>query len=111
MRVTNSPAQGVEGQKTSQSSKAGKASAAGATDKSESAEQSKAAQSGDAKSQISAKAREFAKAKEAAGGAPDVREEKIAALKARIASGKYTVDPDAIADKLVDDHVQMSGIG
>ncbi len=60
--------------------------------------------------EISAKAREFAKAKEVASSAPDVREQRIADIKARIASGKYEVNSQAIADKLVDEHVS-SGIG
>jgi flagellar biosynthesis anti-sigma factor FlgM len=38
-----------------------------------------------------------------------VREEKIAALKARIAEGKYKVDADKVADRMVDDHLQMTG--
>ncbi len=66
---------------------------------------------GDAKTEISSKAKEFAKAKEVANEAPDVREEKIAALKARIAEGKYKVDADSIADRMVDEHIRMHGIG
>src|ERR1700737_2701696 len=61
--------------------------------------------SGDAKTEISAKGKEFAKAKAVANDAPDVREEKIAALKARIADGKYKVDADAIADRMIDEHL------
>lgn len=59
---------------------------------------------------ISARAREMARAKEVAGNAPDVREEKIAELKRRIAEGKYNVKPEAIADRMVDDHLR-TGIG
>jgi negative regulator of flagellin synthesis FlgM len=68
------------------------------------------AASGDANADISAKGKEFAKAKAVASEAPDVREEKIAALKARIAEGRYKIDADAIADRMVDDHLKM-GIG
>ncbi|MDR3605889.1 MAG: flagellar biosynthesis anti-sigma factor FlgM [Oligoflexia bacterium] len=63
-----------------------------------------------AKPEISARGREFANAKAIAGSAPDVREEKIAALKRRIAEGSYNVDSDAVADRMVNDHLQM-GIG
>ena len=33
---------------------------------------------------------------------PDIREDKVSALKAQIDSGNYEVDPKAVADKLVD---------
>lgn len=33
---------------------------------------------------------------------PDIREEKVAALKEQVDSGTYRVDPEAVADKLVD---------
>lgn len=62
-------------------------------------------------STISTKGREAAKAKEAATDAPDVREEKVAELRRRIAAGKYSVDSDAVADRMVNDHLGMSGIG
>jgi negative regulator of flagellin synthesis FlgM len=64
-----------------------------------------------AKTEISSEARELAHAKHAAAAAPDTREEKIAELKRRIAEGKYHVDANAVADKMVDEHLQMSGIG
>lgn len=57
-----------------------------------------------ARAEISARAREFAKAKEAASSAPDVREERVAELKRRIASGTYEVDADAVADRMIKDH-------
>lgn len=57
--------------------------------------------------EISEKARTMAKAKAMAKNAPDVREQKIAELKKRIASGAYKVDAEAVADRLVDDHLQM----
>jgi len=36
---------------------------------------------------------------------PDVREDKVAALKEKIESGKYEIDPEVIAGKLVDDSI------
>jgi negative regulator of flagellin synthesis FlgM len=36
---------------------------------------------------------------------PDIREEKVAELKARIDSGSYTIDHQAVADKLVDSFI------
>ena len=58
---------------------------------------------------ISTKAKDMAKAKQIASDAPDVREAKIAALKEQIQNKKYNVGADAIADKLVDDHLGMVG--
>jgi negative regulator of flagellin synthesis FlgM len=92
------------------------ATSAGATKRTEkSSESAKAAaakqvDTGAAKAEISPKAREFAQAKAVAGQAPDVREQKIADIKARIAAGKYEVNAQAIADRMVDEHL-TSGIG
>jgi negative regulator of flagellin synthesis FlgM len=66
--------------------------------------------SGAVKADLSARGKEMASAKRVADQAPDVREEKIAELKRRIAAGRYEVNPDKIADKMVDDHMK-SGIG
>ena len=59
--------------------------------------------------EISSKAKDMAKAKQIATDAPDVREAKIAELKERIQNKKYNVGADAIADKLVDDHIRLAG--
>lgn len=61
-----------------------------------------------ARAEISARAKELAKAKDVASKTPDVREEKIAELKKRIASGQYQVDSNAVADRMVAEHLQMS---
>jgi negative regulator of flagellin synthesis FlgM len=93
----------------SKSKKASKTSAAQENERS-----GKAATSGSSsavKSDISNKGKEFAKVKAAATGAPDVREQKIAELKKRIAEGKYKIDDNAIADKMVDEHLSTSGLG
>jgi negative regulator of flagellin synthesis FlgM len=66
---------------------------------------------GSVKTEISGKAKEFAQAKAVASQAPDVREDKIAALKARIAAGTYQIDANKIADKMVDDHQALSAAG
>lgn len=60
--------------------------------------------------EISSKGKEFARAREIAAKSPDVREEKIAELRRRIAEGKYSVDNKAVADRLVDEHIKMSGM-
>ena len=106
MRVTNNSNQPVQ---------SGEASAARKTDKTQESSSAKKASAtpvaveGSARTDISAKAREFAKAQEVAASAPDVREEKIAELKRRIQSGSYSVDPNAIADRMVNDHLKTGG--
>jgi negative regulator of flagellin synthesis FlgM len=59
--------------------------------------------------EISSKARDLAKAKKAASEAPDVRESRIAELREKIQNKTYHVGADAIADRLVDDHLRMTG--
>ena len=61
------------------------------------------------KPELSSKAKDMATAKAVATQAPDVREEKIAELKLRIAAGKYEVSPQAVADRMVDDHLELVG--
>ena len=50
---------------------------------------------------ISDKARSLAAAHKAVGDAPDVREDRISALKAAIADGSYAVDSRNLASKLL----------
>ena len=118
MRVnqsTSNQVQGSESAPAAKSEKSEKAAGAKKTGKAHLTERpekgDKAEASGDTKTEISGRAKEMATAKQAAADAPDTREEKIAALKARISAGKYHVDSDAVADKLVDEHISMSGIG
>ena len=46
--------------------------------------------------------REAQRIKDIIAAAPDVREDRVAELKAKIDSGNYRMDADAVADKLVD---------
>ena len=62
-----------------------------------------------ASAEISSKAKDMAQAKQVAGDTPDVREAKIAELRDKIQNKKYNVSADAIADRLVDDHIRMTG--
>jgi negative regulator of flagellin synthesis FlgM len=62
-----------------------------------------------ANADISSRAKDMAKAKQIATDSPDVREAKIAALREQIQNKKYNVSADAIADKLVDDHIRLAG--
>ncbi len=58
-----------------------------------------------AKTDISSKAKQMARAKQVAADAPDVREEKIAALRTQIQNKQYKVDANKVADRLVDEHL------
>ena len=60
---------------------------------------------GDSKSDISAKGKEFAQAHAVAKSTPDVREDRIAALKKQIQDGKYEVDANKVADRMVGEHL------
>lgn len=65
----------------------------------------------DVRADLSTRGKEFAAAKTAAQNTPDVREEKIAELKRRIEAGSYKMDPHAVADKMVDEHLKTSDLG
>jgi len=50
---------------------------------------------------FSPKARELIKAQKALANLPDVREDKVGALKARIDEGRYRIDSEGIAAKMI----------
>ncbi len=107
MRVnsaTNSPVQSTE---TQAGKKTGKAASGAYEGKSATSTVSKKTDS--ASAEISTRARDLAKAKQAASEAPDVRENRIAELREQIQNKKYNVSAEAIADRLVDDHLQLAG--
>jgi negative regulator of flagellin synthesis FlgM len=52
--------------------------------------------------EISDQARELARARQAVDAAPDVRTEKVASIKKRIADGTYSVSPELLARKLME---------
>jgi flagellar biosynthesis anti-sigma factor FlgM len=61
-----------------------------------------------AKVNVSSRAQDMAKAKEIASkGLDTVDEAKVARLQKLIDEGKYSVDSQAIADRLVDEHLNM----
>ncbi len=51
---------------------------------------------------LSQASKETQKIKEITASEPDVREDKVSALKGKIESGRYDIDHDVVADKLVD---------
>lgn len=50
---------------------------------------------------VSSKGQDYQTAKKALAAAPDIREEKVVALKEQIASGSYNVSAQEIADSVV----------
>jgi negative regulator of flagellin synthesis FlgM len=106
MKINPNVAAGSSGIQSSDAKKIEKTKISG-YEKSESAAAATKNQSANA--EISSKAKDMAKAKQIASDSPDVREAKIAELKERIQNKKYNVGADAIADKLVDDHIRLAG--
>ncbi len=66
---------------------------------------------GSSRTDISSKAKEMAQAKNIASQAPEIRDERVARLKQMIAEGKYKVDADAVAEKMVKEHATTSDLG
>jgi len=89
--------------------KAGKAEGAAALKKDIQAGglKNKEAIAGSANVNVSERAQMMAKAKEIAGSPMSVDEAKVARLQKMIDEGKYKVDADAIADRLVDEHLTI----
>jgi negative regulator of flagellin synthesis FlgM len=108
MRVNNTGSSPIQGADVRSTKGTGRAGADKRADRSEGAGAANTADG--VKSDISTRGRELARAKEIAAETPDVREDKIADIKARLADGKYKVSADDIADKMVSEHLHM-GIG
>lgn len=65
--------------------------------------------SGDsAKVDVSAKAMNMKRARELATPSQDIDEAKVARLQKLIDDGEYRVDADAVAERLLDEHIKMS---
>lgn len=56
---------------------------------------------------LSTAGRDFQTAKTAVAAAPDVREDRVAAIKAKINNGTYQVDTSAFAEKLLSKFDEM----
>jgi len=106
MKINPNVSAGSAGIQSSESKKTDKVKVSGYEGKSESAAALKGESSN---AEISSKAKDMAKAKQIAAETPDVREAKIAELKNRIQNKTYNVSSEAIADKLVDDHLRLAG--
>jgi len=97
-------------QNTPEAAKAGKTASAEAMlgakkSKTSSVGEADIAQS--ARVDLSSRAQDIKKAKELATAGESIDEAKVARLQALIDSGKYKVDAEAIADRLLDEHMKM----
>jgi len=110
MRVSQSGNNQATSTEVNGPKKSGRATAAQQADDTKETKKPSAGAVESSKAEISGRGREMANAKAAASDAPDVREERIAELKRRVSAGKYSVDADKIADRMVDDHLS-AGIG
>lgn len=68
----------------------------------------KSADIGASKVDLSSRAQDMKKIKETAMAAPDVDEAKVAKFQKMIDEGTYKVDAEALADKMVDEHLAFS---
>jgi negative regulator of flagellin synthesis FlgM len=116
MRVEQSKSNGVSSAETGGAKQTGRAAApqnakkADKSEKASSSETDRAHRQG-ARTEISSKGKEFATARAVATQTPDVRDDRIAELKKKISEGNYKVNADAVADRMIDDHLKMSGMG
>lgn len=107
MKVTNNRVGGANpGVDGAKSAKTDSLSALG-KDKKISGVGGKAEAKNSAKIDLSERAQMMQKAKEIAGRPDSVDEAKVARLQKLIDEGKYKVDADAIADRLVDEHLSI----
>ncbi len=60
------------------------------------------------KVEISQAGKDYQTAKAAVAAAPDIREDKVEAIKQKIASGTYDVSGEKLADKLIDRYFNQS---
>jgi negative regulator of flagellin synthesis FlgM len=99
MKVTNNPAgnaQLIESTRAAEKAKGTDKAAEGGR---------KAAVASGSEVTISERAQLMNQASEAAKGAPDVRREKVDALKAQILGGTYKIDSETIAERLLQEHL------
>ena len=104
MKVTQNPAgpqaQSLEQTKHTEKAEKAKAAATGAIHK-----PGALAKAPRESVEISEGARLLQRANELAHASPDIRAERVAALKNSIKDGSYRIDSASIADKLVDEHL------
>ncbi len=103
MRISNEQSKGIDAKSTKKAESSGVSSKTHKT-KAEKISREPTVESTD-KVSISSKAKDVAQAKQIASKTSDVNEEKVQRLKKQVQEGTYKVDPERIADKLVDEHL------
>ena len=103
MKVThNTPSNAALGQKSVEATKQAQDTAAKA-EKSRAGEVRQTGKSADI--EISDNARLMRKATEVVQNSPDIRADKVAALKKAIQDGSYKVDSEKVAEKVLEEHL------
>lgn len=105
MKVTNNKIGGTPG--NMDSARTGRSEGAGALSKEIKSGVSKANLKDSAQVNVSERAQMMQKAKDIASGPMTVDEAKVARLQKMIDEGKYKVDADSIADRLVEEHLTI----
>ena len=106
MKVTKSTPNPMQNAEAAKSAKAGGAEALLDTKRTKAGAASPSI-GGSSRVDVSPRAQEMMKAKELATPSDDIDEAKVARLQKMIDEGKYKVDADAIADRMVDEHSKM----
>lgn|GEM_PF-4367877 len=112
MRVSSSGSSRIQNNEVSSARQTSRAhSTALTSEKFETVNTTSVATSHGTQTQISTQGKEFSRAKEVASQAPDVREQKVAELRSKIASGQYQTEAGAIADRMLNYYLEMLEIG
>jgi flagellar biosynthesis anti-sigma factor FlgM len=109
VKVTNNglPNNGISGSTKLETGKAGKSDATKTLGKDPKSIADRAAVKDSANINVSERAQMMQKAKDIASSPQNIDEAKVARLQKLIDEGKYNVDSAAIADRLVDEHLQI----
>jgi negative regulator of flagellin synthesis FlgM len=108
MKVSNRPSPNPSPAQTSDAGKAAKTSGLeAALDAKKIKTTSNADLGSSSRVELSSRAQDIKKAKELATPSNDIDEAKVARLQALIDAGKYKVNAEAVADRLLDEHTKM----
>lgn len=105
MKVTNKMPNALQNEAAAKAGKLGGAEAAIQGSKNKGAAEPGILDS--ARVDVSTKAQEFQRAKALATPTNDIDEAKVARLQKLIDEGKYKIDAESIADRLLDEHLKM----
>ena len=107
MKVSNKIPNAIQGSEAAKTTKTGADSIIDGK-RTKSSQVSSGGAEGSTRVDVSSRAQEMAKAKELATPSDSIDEAKVARLQKLIDSGKYKVDADALADRLLDEQMKMN---